>query len=151
MFDTSVLSIEMLKTVTQLLRSGVICEVVYIDETFDYTNEQWQKVSDPDWREIVMARAIEKLSAHQSTLCSMGNWHIRPRRNSHHTSVLRRVRETRPEAVLVQNVYRSGAIRNANQFINLPYRSELPNEYTVVQRTKRNFELVVPQARAIKA
>jgi len=72
MFDTSVLSIEMLKTVTELLRSGVICEVVYIDETFDYTNEQWQKVSDPDWREIVMARAIEKLSAHQSTLCSMG-------------------------------------------------------------------------------
>lgn len=141
----------MLKTVTELLRSGVICEVVYIDETFDYTNEQWQKVSDPDWREIVMARAIEKLSAHQSTLCSMGNWHTRPRRNSHHTSVLRRVRETRPEAVLVQNVYRSGAIRNANQFINLPYRSELPNEYAVVQRTKRNFELVVPQARAIKA
>lgn len=150
MFDTSVLSIEMLKTVTELLRSGVICEVVYIDETFDYTNEQWQKVSDPDWREIVMARAIEKLSAHQSTLCSMGNWHTRPRRNSHHTSALRRVRETRPEAVLVQNVYRSGAIRNANQFINLPYRSELPNEYAVVQRTKLNFELVVPQARAIK-
>ena len=60
------------------------------------------------------------------------------------------MRETRPEAVLVQNVYRSGAIRNANQFINLPYRSELPNEYAVVQRTKRNFELVVPQARAIK-
>lgn len=151
MFDTSVLSIEMLKTVTELLRSGVICEVVYIDETFDYTNEQWQKVSDPDWREIVMARAIEKLSAHQSMLCSMGNWHTRPRRTSHHTSALRRVRETRPEAVLVQNVYRSGAIRNANQFISLPYRSELPNEYTVVQRTKRNFELVVPQARAIKA
>lgn len=151
MFDRSVLSIEMLKTVVELLRTGAIDQVAYIDETFDYAIDQWRQITDPDWREVVMARAIERLDLSQPTLCVMGNWHTRPRKTSRHISALRRVRETVPEAVLIQNIYRSGAVRNAGEIIALTPRLDLPEQYKIIQRTKRDFDLVVPLAQEISS
>lgn len=151
MFDSSVLSIEMLKTVVELLRTGAIDQVAYIDETFDYTIDQWRQITDPDWREVVMARNIERLDLSQPTLCVMGNWHTRPRKTSRHISALRRVSETMPEAVLIQNVYRSGTVYNAGKIIALTPRLDLPEQYKIIQRTKRNFDLAVPLAQEINS
>lgn len=151
MFDSSVLSIEMLKTVVELLRTGAIDRVAYIDETFNYTIDQWQQIADPDWREVVMARAIGRLDLSQPTLCVMGNWHTRPRKTSRHISALRRVREAIPEAVLIQNVYRSGTVCNVGETITLTPRLDLSEQYTVIQRTKRDFDLVVPLAQEINS
>ena len=146
MFDSSVLSIEMLKTVVELLRTGAIDQVAYIDETFDYTIDQWRQITDPDWREVVMARNIERLDLSQPTLCVMGNWHTRPRKTRRHISS-----ETMPEAVLIQNVYRSGTVYNAGKIIALTPRLDLPEQYKIIQRTKRNFDLAVPLAQEINS
>lgn len=151
MFDTSILSIEMLKTIVELLRLGIVHRIIYIDETFDYTEEQWRKITDPDWREIVMAREIRKIDVSRRTFCMTGSWHAQPRRTAKHTSALCRVRESNPETVLIQNVYRSGEFRNSGKLIKLPSRNDLPNNYEIIQKTKRNFALVVPEARAIES
>ena len=151
MLDRSILSIEMLKTIVELLRTGIIDKVVYIDETFDYTSEQWQKITDPDWREAVIAHSITQVDLSNPALCVMGNWHTRPRKTSRHISALRRVSETMPEAVLIQNVYRSGTVYNAGKIIALTPRLDLPEQYKIIQRTKRNFDLAVPLAQEINS
>lgn len=149
MLDRSILSIEMLKTIVELLRTGIIDKVVYIDETFDYTSEQWQKITDPDWREAVIAHSITQVDLSNPTLCMMGNWHTRSRKTSRHISALYRVRQTIPQAVLIKNVYRTGAIYNAGETIRLAMRYNLPEQYTIIQRTKCNFDMVVPMAQEI--
>ena len=92
MFDSSVLSIEMLKTVVELLRTGAIDQVAYIDETFDYTIDQWRQITDPDWREVAMVHNIIQLNLSRSTLCAMGSWRTRPHKTSRRVSALYRVR-----------------------------------------------------------
>ena len=149
MLDRSILSIEMLKTIVELLRTGIIDKVVYIDETFDYTSEQWQKITDPDWREAVIAHSITQVDLSNPALCVMGNWHTRSRKTSRHISALYRVRQTIPQAVLIKNVYRTGAIYNAGETIRLAMRYNLPEQYTIIQRTKCNFDMVVPMVQEI--
>ena len=81
----------------------------------------------------------------------MSNWHTRPRKTSRHISALRRVSETMPEAVLIQNVYRSGTVYNAGKIIALTPRLDLSEQYKIIQRTKRNFDLAVPLAQEINS
>lgn len=161
LFEASVLSIEMIKTIAVLFREGIVKQVAYIDS---FISQDPTDLS-PQEREKDLANSILSLSLDISTLCIMGQWHTEPSpvprvvlrdgeivvdEDDLHHSALYRVRQRLPDSIFIHTIYREGQSSNAGRTITLDDRSELPSEYTVRKITDVNFELVVPEAHKIE-
>lgn len=150
MFDRSILSVEMLKVIVTLLQSKMINSIKYLDESFDYTEQELKDFEAED-REKIIADNILALNEATPTLCILGNWHTRTRKTKDHTSALLRVRSLKKDTLLINNVYRMGVIRNVGSNIKLPIKNDLPPNYAIQRRSKLNFDLIIPIAHPIAA
>lgn len=148
MFDSSILSLEMLKTIIELLRNGAVKQIRYIDPTFDYTEEQSLTLTSAD-RESAIADAILQLQGNRRTLCILGNWHTRRIKTGAHISALMRVRQTLPDTVSICTVYGQGSVRNDGKLIELPLKNHIPERYTITPLSDRDYDLSVPIAHPI--
>lgn len=150
-FDSSILSIEMLKTIVEAIRSGDIQDLAYIDDTFDYTDAQWSSITDPDWREVVMAQNILELDTSVDTLCIMGNWHTRTAEVNGHVSALMRVREKNPQVISINVSYGGGMILNCGSIMSLPESSKSSSGFSIVKKAPYDFVLLTPRVDAIRS
>lgn len=158
-FDSSILSIEMAKTIAALLHEGTLQDVVYIDTYFDTPNPDSHDDTDsPQYREQTLANNILNLDTSQRTLCIMGQWHTQPtpvRMNqrgtivSKHLSALYRIRQIMPNVPFVHNIYRSGTLFNDGREIQLPDDLGVSRHYQVVRVSDIDFELHTPLASRI--
>lgn len=154
-FDASILSIEMLKTITTLIKEGVVKEIVCIDTySGDSTEDPEDDVLSPQKRERELAQNILSLDDSLKTLCIMGQWHTQTKSVTLksgiiHLSALHRIRLTRPNALFIHIIYREGRLYNAGRMINLPIQPQLPGEYTVIQISQLDYDIVVPNATKI--
>lgn len=160
-FDTSILSIEMAKTIITLMKEGYVDEVVYIDTYFSNISDDWidNESGSPQKREDDLASAILALEPSTPTICLLGQWHTQPQivtlRNDEgqaigeHMSALYRCRLIKPHMAFVHVIYKQGQLYNDERTINLPVRDELPERYVVREISDDNFELSVPLARKI--
>lgn len=78
-FDTSILSIELAKTLAVLKAEGAISTISYIDNYFDNLEQNSRNVSSsPQERERLLAQNILSLDKEELTICLLGQWHTRP-------------------------------------------------------------------------
>lgn len=148
MFDSSILSLEMLKTIIELLRNGAVKQIRYIDPTFDYTEEKSLTLTSAD-RESAIADAILELKGKERTLCILGNWHTRRIKTGAHISALMRVRQILPDTVSICTKYRQGSVCNDGKIIELPLKNHIPERYVVAPVSDRDYDLSVPIAHPI--
>ena len=143
LFDLSVLSLEMIKTIAILLQQNRLKELIFIDTFFDNLDEDAVIPPSPQEREEQLAKNILGIDDSLPTLCIMGQWHTQPKvvtdGETRHESALYRLRKTKPNVPFIHNVYRQGQLFNDGKII------ELPN-YEIVQKTDIDFELHVPEA-----
>jgi len=146
LFDLSVLSLEMIKTIAILLQQNQLKELVFIDTFFDNLDENITVPPSPQEREKQLTENILSIDDSLPTLCIMGQWHTQPNvienDKTQHKSALYRLRKTKPNVPFIHNVYRQGQLFNDGKII------ELPN-YEIVQKTDIDFELHVPEATKI--
>ena len=72
LFDLSVLSLEMIKTIAILLQQNQLKELVFIDTFFDNLDENAVISPSPQKREEQLAKNILKIDDSLLTLCIMG-------------------------------------------------------------------------------
>lgn len=72
LFDLSVLSLEMIKTIAILLRQNQLKELVFIDTFFDNLDKDAVISPSPQEREEQLAKNILKIDDSLLTLCIMG-------------------------------------------------------------------------------
>lgn len=155
-FEASVVSLEVAKTLATLVREKIIDEITYIDTYFDGLTEETDdsRSTSPRGREQAMAHNVILLDSTKPTLCLMGRWHTEPEpvlfESAWHTSTLYRIRQIKPNAISIRMRYREGRIYNAGQMIELPFDAEIGTDYQIVQKSKINFELQVPAAHEIE-
>lgn len=154
-FDTSILSIEVAKTLGILLKEKVIKEILYIDTYFDTLDlEVMDDPDSPQIREQQLAQNILGLDESIKTLCIMGQWHTQPKpvqleNGKMHVSALCRIREVKSDVPFTHNLYRSGKLFNDGREIELPYSPQLPSEYRVTKVSEIDYDLSVPNATRI--
>ena len=153
LFDLSVLSLEMIKTIAILLRQNQLKELVFIDTFFDNLDEDAIISANPQEREEQLAKNILGIDSSLPTLCIMGQWHTQPKvvknGETRHESALYRLRKTKPNVPFVHNVYRQGQLFNDGKIIELPKNPSIPPYYEIVQKTNIDFELHIPEATKI--
>lgn len=156
LFDGSIVSIEVAKTLATLLQERTVQEIVYIDKYFDNLDEATMDDPDsPQKREEFLAQNILALDDSLKTLCIMGQWHTQPQpvelpdSRGTHLSALYRVRQAKPNVPFVHSIYRSGQLFNDGRTMDLPLNNQLPQEYTVTQLSPIDFKLCVPNATKI--
>lgn len=160
-FDASILSIEMIKTIATLVREGIVDDISCLDTFFDESEEIDEKDISPSGREQKLADNIIKLDLSKPTLCILGQWHteIEPvskniddstTEENLHYSALYRLRKINPEIAFIHNIYRSGSLFNDGRVIDLPIQNDLSSEYMITNSNNdNNFELIVPLANRI--
>lgn len=162
-FESSPLSIEMTKTVATLAKEGIIDSFTCLDSYYD--NEDRQDIeASPQEREAGLAKTILSLDTTQPTICLMGQWHTiptiahqmkeedgkyMPDPDRPHVSALYRIRQERPNIPFVHNLYRSGAIYNAGEVMEIPFEESLPADYTIKKVGEYDFDLIIPEAHGI--
>ena len=153
LFDLSVLSLEMIKTIAILLQQNQLKELVFIDTFFDNLDEDAIIPPSPQEREEQLAKNILGIDGSLPTLCIMGQWHTQPKvvtdGETRHESALYRLRKTKPNVPFIHNVYRQGQLFNDGKIIELPKNSSIPPYYEIVQKTDIDFELHIPEATKI--
>ena len=153
LFDLSVLSLEMIKTIAILLQQNQLKELVFIDTFFDNLDEDAIIPASPQAREEELAKNILGIDGSLPTLCIMGQWHTQPNvienDKTQHKSALYRLRKVKPNVPLIHNVYRQGQLFNDGKIIELPKNPSVPPYYEIVQKTDINFELHIPKATKI--
>ena len=153
LFDLSVLSIEMIKTIAILLQQNQLKELIFIDTFFDNLDEDAIISASPQEREKQLAKNILGIDDSLLTLCIMGQWHTRPKvvknGETQHKSALCRLRKVRPNIPFIHNTYRQGQLFNDGKIIELPKNPSVPPYYEIVQKTDINFELHIPKATKI--
>ena len=153
LFDLSVLSLEMIKTIAILLQQNQLKELVFIDTFFDNLDEDAIIPPSPQEREEQLAKNILKIDDSLLTLCIMGQWHTQPKvvtdGGIRHESALYRLRKVKPNVQFIHNVYRQGQLFNDGKIIELPKNPSVPPYYEIVQKTDINFELHIPKATKI--
>ncbi|TAH33253.1 hypothetical protein EYC58_01335 [Candidatus Saccharibacteria bacterium] len=151
-FDASILSLEMIKTLTVLAQEGVVQEIAYIDTYFDDSEAIVGELSDsPQKREKELADNMLALDDSLKSLCMLGQWHTRPQPleqndGSMHVSALYRVRREKPDIPFIHNVYRAGKLYNAGRVIHLPYNPQLPDFYEIKKISQIDYTLSIPMA-----
>ena len=153
LFDLSVLSLEMIKTIAILLQQNQLKELVFIDTFFDNLDENITVPPSPQEREEQLAKNILGIDDSLLTLCIMGQWHTRPEvvknGETQHKSALYHLRKVKPNIPFIHNVYRQGQLFNDGKIIELPKNPSVPPYYEIVQKTDINFELHIPKATKI--
>ena len=153
LFDLSVLSLEMIKTIAILLQQNQLKELIFIDTFFDNLDEDSIISASPQAREEELAKNILKIDDSLLTLCIMGQWHTQPEvvenGETQHKSALYRLRKIKPNVPFVHNVYRQGQLFNDGKIIELPKNPSIPPYYEIVQKTDIDFELHIPEATKI--
>ena len=153
LFDSSILSLEMIKTIAILLQQNQLKELVFIDTFFDNLDEDAIISASPQAREEELAKNILKIDDSLLTLCIMGQWHTQPEvvKNGEtwHKSALYRLRIVKPNVPFIHNVYRQGQLFNDGKIIELPKNPSIPPYYEIVQKTDINFDLHTPKATKI--
>ena len=153
LFDLSVLSLEMIKTIAILLQQNQLKELVFIDTFFDNLDEDAIMSASPQEREKQLTENILSIDDSLPTLCIMGQWHTQPKvitdGETRHESALYRLRKTKPNVPFIHNVYRQGQLFNDGKIIELPKNPSIPPYYEIVQKTDIDFELHIPKATKI--
>ena len=153
LFDLSVLSLEMIKTIAILLRQNQLKELVFIDTFFDNLDKDAVISPSPQAREEELAKNILKIDDSLLTLYIMGQWHTQPEvvknGETRHESALYRLRKIKPNVPFIHNTYRQGQLFNDGKIIELPKNPSIPPYYEIVQKTDINFELHIPKATKI--
>ena len=153
LFDLSVLSLEMIKTITILLQQNQLKELVFIDTFFDNLDEDAIIPPSPQEREEQLAKNILGIDGSLPTLCIMGQWHTQPKvvtdGETRHESALYRLRKTKPNVPFIHNIYRQGELFNDGRVIKLPYSPAISSCYEIIQKTGVDFDLCVPKATRI--
>ena len=153
LFDLSVLSLEMIKTIAILLQQNQLKELVFIDTFFDNLDEDAIIPPSPQEREEQLAKNILGIDGSLPTLCIMGQWHTQPKvvtdGETRHESALYRLRKTKPNVPFIHNIYRQGELFNDGRVIKLPYSPAISSCYEIIQRTGVDFDLCVPKATKI--
>ena len=153
LFNLSVLSLEMIKTIAILLQQNQLKELVFIDTFFDNLDENITVPPSPQEREKQLAKNILEIDDSLLTLCVMGQWHTQPKviknGETRHESALCRLRKVKPNVPFIHNVYRQGQLFNDGKIIELPKNSSIPPYYEIVQKTDIDFELHIPEATKI--
>ena len=153
LFDLSVLSLEMIKTIAILLQQNQLKELIFIDTFFDNLDEDAIIPPSPQEREEQLAKNILGIDGSLPTLCIMGQWHTQPKviKNGEmqHKSALYRLRKVKPNVPFIHNVYRQGQLFNDGKIIELPDNPAVSSCYEIVQKTDIDFELHIPKATKI--
>jgi len=153
LFDLSVLSLEMIKTIAILLQQNQLKELVFIDTFFDNLDEDAIIPPSPQEREEQLAKNILGIDGSLPTLCIMGQWHTQPKvvtdGETRHESALYRLRKTKPNVPFIHNIYRQGELFNDGRVIKLPYNPAISSCYETIQKTCVDFDLCVPKATRI--
>ena len=153
LFNLSVLSLEMIKTIAILLQQNQLKELVFIDTFFDNLDEDAIIPPSPQEREEQLAKNILGIDGSLPTLCIMGQWHTQPEviKNGEmqHKSALCRLRKVKPNVPFIHNVYRQGQLFNDGKIIELPDNPAVSSCYEIVQKTDIDFELHIPEATKI--
>ena len=153
LFDSSILSLEMIKAITILLRQDHLKELVFIDTFFDNLDEGVAVPPSPQEREKQLAKNILGIDDSLPTLCIMGQWHTHPKvvtdDETRHESALYRLRKTKPNVPFIHNIYRQGELFNDGRVIKLPYNPAISSCYETIQKTGVDFDLCVPKATRI--
>ena len=153
LFDLSVLSLEMIKTIAILLQQNQLKELIFIDTFFDNLDEDAIIPPSPQEREEQLAKNILGIDDSLPTLCIMGQWHTQPNvvKNGKiiHESALYRLREVKPNMPFIHNIYRQGELFNDGRVIKLPYSPAISSCYEIIQKTGVDFDLCVPKATRI--
>lgn len=153
LFDLSVLSLEMIKTIAILLQQNQLKELVFIDTFFDNLDENITVPPSPQEREKQLTENILSIDDSLPTLCIMGQWHTQPKviKNDkiRHESALYRLRKIKPNVPFIHNVYRQGQLFNDGKIIELPKNPSVPPYYEIVQKTDIDFDLHTPKATKI--
>ena len=153
LFDLSVLSLEMIKTIAILLQQNQLKELVFIDTFFDNLDEDAIIPPSPQEREKQLTENILSIDDSLPTLCIMGQWHTQPKviknGETQHKSALYRLRKVKPNVPFIHNVYRQGQLFNDGKIIELPKNPSIPPYYEIVQKTDIDFELHIPKATKI--
>ena len=153
LFDLSVLSLEMIKTIAILLQQNQLKELVFIDTFFDNLDEDAVISPSPQEREKQLAKNILGIDSSLPTLCIMGQWHTQPKvvtdGETRHESALYRLRKIKPNVPFIHNVYRQGQLFNDGKIIELPENPSIPPYYEIVQKTDIDFDLHTPKATKI--
>lgn len=152
-FDSSILSLEVAKTLATLLAEGTIDEIIYIDTFFDDLDPSSLDHPDsPQKREQTLAERILRLDTSASrTLCLLGQWHtqtdpIQLDNHTTHKSALYRIRQTRENVPFVHMIYRQGQARNDGRTLNIPKRIDVSHDYEIRALSNLDFDIHVPQA-----
>ena len=156
LFDSSILSLEMIKTIAILLQQNQLKELIFIDTFFDNLDEDAIISASPQAREEELAKNILKIDDSLLTLCIMGQWHTQPEvpeviknGETQHKSALYRLRKVNPNIPFIHNVYRQGQLFNDGKIIELPKNPSIPPYYEIVQKTNIDFDLHTPKATKI--
>ena len=153
LFDSSILSLEMIKTIAILLQQNQLKELIFIDTFFDNLDKDAVISPSPQEREKQLAKNILGIDGSLPTLCIMGQWHTQPKvvtnGETQHKSALYRLRKIKPNVPFVHNVYRQGQLFNDGKIIELPKNPSIPPYYEIVQKTDIDFELHIPEATKI--
>ena len=153
LFDLSVLSLEMIKTIAILLQQNQLKELVFIDTFFDNLDEDAIIPPSPQAREKQLTENILSIDDSLLTLCIMGQWHTQPKvitdDETRHESALCRLRKAKPNVPFIHNIYRQGQLFNDGKIIELPKNPSIPPYYEIVQKTNIDFELHIPKATKI--
>ena len=153
LFDLSILSLEMIKTIAILLQQNQLKELVFIDTFFDNLDEDTIISASPQEREEQLAKNILEIDGSLPTLCIMGQWHTQPNviknNETQHKSALYRLRKVKPNVPFIHNVYRQGQLFNDGKIIELPKNLSVPPYYEIVQKTDIDFDLHTPKATKI--
>ena len=153
LFDSSILSLEVIKTIAILLQQNQLKELVFIDTFFDNLDEDAVIPPSPQEREEQLAKNILGIDDSLPTLCIMGQWHTQPKvvtdDETRHESALYRLRKTKPNVPFIHNIYRQGELFNDGKIIELPDNPAVSSCYEIVQKTDIDFDLHVPEATKI--
>ena len=153
LFDSSILSLETIKTIAILLQQNQLKELIFIDTFFENLDEDAIIPPSPQAREEELAKNILKIDDSLLTLCIMGQWHTQPKviknGETRHKSALYRLRKVKPNIPFIHNVHRQGQLFNDGKIIELPKNPSVPPYYEIVQKTNIDFELHVPKATKI--
>lgn len=154
-FDSSILSLEVAKTLTILLNEGTISDIIYIDTFFDNLDTSSLDHPDsPQKREKILAEKILEIDTTKPTLCLMGQWHTQPKPQRisgiTHKSALYRLRQVRDSIPFVHMIYRGGTTYNDGRVLDLPKRSDVSDHYVVNPLPNLDFDIHVPHAQSIR-
>lgn len=153
LFDSSILSLEMIKTIAILLQQHQLKALVFIDTFFNNLDEDAIIPPSPQEREEQLAKNILGIDDSLPTLCIMGQWHTQPKvvtdGGTRHESALYRLRRTKPNIPFIHNIYRQGQLFNDGKIIELPDNPAMSSCYEIIQKTDIDFDLHVPEATRI--